>query len=634
MNSSAKGPVPANVFKDLISQVESLRLSIEQKADGGHALLQELPPDRHPSALNLLHYLAMRSQDIRPLQDKLARLGLSSLGRAEAHVMATINAVLHNLYLVSGQKIVEPASGDVFSAFASGADQLELNTVRLLGQHPQNRREHIIVTMSSDAAEDYLMVHTLLTSGMNCMRINCVHDGPETWTRMIEHLRNAEQATGLSCRVLMDLGGPKLRLGPMESIPSVLKVRPARAKDGCIRRPARIWMTTAGQSFSESPAADASLALDPGWLAEVQAGDRVRFVDNRGSKRTWRIREVTENGCWAEAKKTAYLVNGTVLSLENRSAEVRRETKIDGLEPVESVSLIRSGDILFMSLSEEPGKAALHDDNGDLLNPGRVSLAVPEVYRDIRLGEPVFFDDGRIAGIVEKRDATQVQVRITHTRIPVEKLEGKRGINLPETSLDLPALSAKDHRDLEFAVQHADMIGLSFTNSPEDVRLLNRSLSRLDREDIGVILKIETKTGFANLPTILIEALKLHACGVMIARGDLAVECGFERLSEVQEEILWVCESAHIPVVWATQVLEELTKGGHVTRAEVTDAAASQAAEAVMLNKGPYLVEAVKMLDDILQRMQGHHRKKHSMMRELQLASGFHEAQGQHKLSA
>ena len=117
------------------------------------------------------------------------------------------------------------------------------------------------------------------------------------------------------------------------------------------------------------------------------------------------------------------------------------------------------------------------------------------------------------------------------------------------------------------------------------------------------------------------EALKFPACGIMIARGDLAVECGFERLSEVQEEILWVCESAHVPVVWATQVLEGLTKGGHVTRAEVTDAAASQAAEAVMLNKGPFLVEAVEMLDDILQRMQGHHRKKRSMMRELQ--NGF-----------
>jgi pyruvate kinase len=109
----------------------------------------------------------------------------------------------------------------------------------------------------------------------------------------------------------------------------------------------------------------------------------------------------------------------------------------------------------------------------------------------------------------------------------------------------------------------------------------------------------------------------------MIARGDLAVECGFERMSEVQEEILWVCESAHVPVIWATQVLEGLTKRGHASRAEVTDAAVSQEAEAVMLNKGGHVIEAVKMLDNILQRMQGHRRKKRSMLRKLQLASGF-----------
>ena len=123
---------------------------------------------------------------------------------------------------------------------------------------------------------------------------------------------------------------------------------------------------------------------------------------------------------------------------------------------------------------------------------------------------------------------------------------------------------------------------------------------------------------------MLLEALKFPACGVMIARGDLAVECGFERMAEVQEEILWVCESAHVPVIWATQVLEGLTKRGHASRAEITDAAMSQAAECVMLNKGPHIIEAVTALDDILQRMQGHHSKKRSMLRQLHIASAFH----------
>lgn len=106
----------------------------------------------------------------------------------------------------------------------------------------------------------------------------------------------------------------------------------------------------------------------------------------------------------------------------------------------------------------------------------------------------------------------------------------------------------------------------------------------------------------------------------MIARGDLAVECGYERLAEIQEEILWMCEAAHLPVVWATQVLETMAKSGILSRAEVTDAASAVRAECVMLNKGPFIVEAVRALADILQRMRMHQVKKRPMLRKLRLA--------------
>jgi len=103
----------------------------------------------------------------------------------------------------------------------------------------------------------------------------------------------------------------------------------------------------------------------------------------------------------------------------------------------------------------------------------------------------------------------------------------------------------------------------------------------------------------------------------MIARGDLLVEIGYERLAEVQEEILWLCEAAHVPVVWATQVLEGLAQKGLPSRAEITDAAMGGRAECVMLNKGPHIVEAVRVLDSILQRMQAHQSKKSSRLRRL-----------------
>lgn len=624
MCSAVNDPPSAGAFDDLLHELLSLRDGIKLQVSQTRGRMPALTPERIESAENLLHYLAFRSRDIRPLQDRLARIGMSSLGRAEPHIMATIEAVIHNLMLVSGEAQQDNDVHPDYAAFDAGADRLEINTIRLLGQHPDNRRVHIIVTMPAIAADDYLMVHQLLRSGMNCMRINCAHDDPETWSKMISTLRSAERATGLSCKVLMDLGGPKLRLGSMSTRPAVIKIRPVRKSNGKLRRPSRIWLSPTESPFTDVPAADASIVVDAGWLANVATGDCISFEDARNSRRKWKVGEVMDKGCWVEAKKTCYLCNGTELTLAGSSDGQAAVTRITGLVEQDTVCRIRTGDILFVSNSDQPGSPALHGKEGELLNPGSVSLAIPEVFRDVRLGDPIFFDDGRIAGIIEKQSAKQLQVRITYTRKAIEKLEGGRGVNLPDSDLRLPALSKKDIEDIAFAARHADMIGLSFANEPEDVKALYGQLKKRGKEGIGAVLKIETKRGFANLPAMLLEALRFPACGVMIARGDLAVECGFERMSEIQEEILWVCEAAHIPVIWATQVLEGLTKRAEVSRAEVTDAAMSQAAEAVMLNKGSHIIEAVEMLDNILRRMQGHHRKKRSMLRKLELASAFH----------
>jgi pyruvate kinase len=154
---------------------------------------------------------------------------------------------------------------------------------------------------------------------------------------------------------------------------------------------------------------------------------------------------------------------------------------------------------------------------------------------------------------------------------------------------------------------------------------LQARLADHGRPDLGIMLKIETRKSFECLPSLLLQAMHSPAVGVMIARGDLAVECGFERLAEVQEEILWLCEAAHVPVVWATQVLENLAKSGLPSRAEISDAAMGERAECVMLNKGPYIVKAVALLDDILRRMQAHQDKKRAMLRRLGIAAAFQE---------
>ena len=164
------------------------------------------------------------------------------------------------------------------------------------------------------------------------------------------------------------------------------------------------------------------------------------------------------------------------------------------------------------------------------------------------------------------------------------------------------------------------MVGYSFVQSATDIGLLQDELARHRPEDwqrIGVIAKIETIEGVRNLPEIIIRAAGRQNFGVMIARGDLAVEIGFSRLAEMQEEILWLCEAAAVPVIWATQVLEEMVKSGLPTRGEMTDAAMSSRADCVMLNKGPNVAEAVSVLHALLTRMQEHQSKKTPNLRKL-----------------
>ena len=223
---------PEDLCENLITQLESLRNSIRQQTEAGRDVLQDFPSRHRASAENLLHYLALRSHDLRPLQDQLASLGLSSLGRAEPHVMASINSVLHNLRLLNGQAPIADDAMEDSTPFDMSEDVLERNTIKLFGERPEKRRAHIMVTMSSEAADDYLLVHQLVKAGMDCLRINCAHDDTVIWARTIDHLRDAERVTGRSCRILMDLGGPKLRTGAMQPVDDVLKIRPVRNSHG------------------------------------------------------------------------------------------------------------------------------------------------------------------------------------------------------------------------------------------------------------------------------------------------------------------------------------------------------------------------------------------------------------------
>ena len=607
-------------MESLVAELVELRRSMRALESSSTAHLARVHPSFAASARNLVHYLAVRGHDVRGLQRRLAALGLSSLGRAESHVLSTVDAVVKALRMMSGQQggpPPDPAEVD----FERGRGLLDEHTVALLGPEPAGRSVRIMVTMPSEAADDPRLVHRLVEAGMECMRINCAHDDEGAWGRMIEHLRTAELALDKVCRVSMDLAGPKIRTGPIEPGPAVIKISPTRDPVGRVLAPARVWLSPTAPPTAPPTPADAVISLDGEWLGRLTLGERVSFSDASGARRRLTIIHRGDSGVWAECLKTAYVVPGTTFRTER---EGEGSVAVGRIEPSPGRVPVAADDMLVLRRDGGPGLAAVRDGAGRVLTPATIGCTLPEAFEHVKAGEAIWFDDGRIGGVVERVFPSHIEVRIGQVKAGGDRLLADKGINLPDSRITIPALTTKDCQDLAFAARHADMVALSFAQEAADVDSLRRELAAQAGDRVpGIVLKIETRRGFDNLPAMLLAAMNGPCCGVMIARGDLAVECGFERLAEVQEEILWISEAAHVPVIWATQVLETLAKSGIPSRAEITDAAMGNRAECVMLNKGPHVVHAVQVLADILHRMAAHQSKKSAMLRELHIAQAF-----------
>ncbi|MEZ5055702.1 MAG: pyruvate kinase [Saprospiraceae bacterium] len=468
------------------------------------------------SARNLLHYLILRKYDLREMQEHLSSLGISSIGHSERYTLTNLTNILHLLYLLDGKTPEDlESSGIRFSLnYPKSKSRLQENTVKLFGPEKEAGHTRIMVTLPSEAAEDYGFVKSLLKKGVEILRINCSHDQPEDWEKMITHAKKAEKVLGVKALIYMDLAGPKLRTGPVKE----------KKSDG----------------------------------------------------------------------------------------KNKKKKKGPSLE-------LYKGDLLEVHKAEIQGK------QGKKGKPSTISTTLPEVFSDILPGQTIWFDDGKIGGVIKEVTEEKLLVEITNAAIDGSKLKGDKGINLPDTDIHLPSLTEYDLQTLPFVAKHADLVGYSFVRKPGDVKVLQKELKKLGREDVGIILKIETREAFDNLPLLIFRAMKSERTGIMIARGDLAVEVGWSRIAEVQEQIMWICEAAHMPYIWATQILETLAKSGVATRAEITDAALAARAECAMLNKGPYILDAVDTLRNVDMRMVAHHQKKMGALRPLHVAKRFFE---------
>ncbi|MDN2583629.1 pyruvate kinase [Aquibium sp. ELW1220] len=492
MDDELRALSPADEPAALLDEMVALREGIVGAAEPWLAAQGATGADARLT--NLAHYMALRRRDLRALQRRLMRVGLSSLGRLESRVLPTLDAVTVALAALAGRPIAAAPAPDG-DAFFRGEARLAAETDALFGPARAARRGRIMVTLPGSAATDPGLILDLARRGMDIARINCAHDDAAAWRAIAAHVRSAGEAVGRRLTVLMDVAGPKIRIE----------------------------------------------AVVPERKAKVQAGDAVR--------------------------------------------------------------LTAAG--LPVATPEAPFCAV---------------VSLPAIVERVRAGDRVRYDDGKMEGVVERTAPGEAIIRITRTKPGGAKLKPEKGLNMPDTDLDLSPLTSKDEGDLAAVVACADMVGYSFVSRPEDIDLLEAALARHGEAAarLGIVAKIEQPRAVSNLPDLIARVVATgRPFGVMIARGDLAAEIGFERTAEMQEEILWICEAASVPTIWATQVLEDLVKDGLPSRGEMTDAAMAARAECVMLNKGPHAAEAVTLLDGMMGRMDEHIFKKTPTLRAL-----------------
>ena len=567
------------------AQLRQIRRGMLALADESAEQLGAVAPGYRASARNLLHFIALHRQHHVGLADQLHQLGLSSLAGSDPHVLASVDAVLLALQALQGQPVPAPAE-------PAGAelDLMASHCTLLFG--PSSSAPGIMVTLPAEAACDGEadgLIAQLLEAGMTLARINCAHDDASVWHALAGRVRHQSRERGKPCRIAVDLGGPKLRTGALPALEGVLRAKPARDRYGRLMQPAQLLASDRPERCPPVPGA-VRLPVEPQPWERFHGGDTLIGPDASGRQRSLKVVGVEPWGLRLEVEQGCRFVAG----LRFEGAE-QRQLVVGPLPPEPGSLTLQPGDRLWLEGDPPEGEAppAGHPVIG---------CNLPELIPLITKGERVMFDDGKITARVIEPGRHRLLLEVVAAKGGKARLRGDKGINFPDSRLHTPALTAKDIDDLAFAVAAGDIVNFSFVHSPADIAALHRELQHHRRDDLAVVLKIETRQAYEGLPQLLLEAMRCPApLGVMIARGDLAVECGWESLAQIQHDILRLCAAAHVPCIWATQVLDELARHGLPTRAEITDAAMGAQAHALMLNKGPNITAAVRALRTITQ---------------------------------
>jgi pyruvate kinase len=625
-------------FEILGEKLNKIYLNILERAKNAHDKFlfivkdNENETDKILSLDNLLCYLVLREQNLSDLQISLVEEGLSSLAMSEGNVLFSIEQVLKHF----GIKPVNPASLRKIDPQRKRLIMTKRSKL-MFGSMPKERKTHIMVTLDSSDIYQYELIGQLLGNGMDIARINCAHNTAKEWKLIVETLRGTEEqllqdgkvVERRRCKVLMDLGGPKIRTGPMELKVRPLQIfspkdihgRPMRLVEGFLDGEAIETEVLNLEGATSSSFVIAVSKINYGGLGSLKIGQKITFKDARdGRPRKLTVLErISPTKVRIGLEHTAFLMEGTKLECQINDSDNDNDLKCSftvGVTKPQPIEIsVEAGNILRLYRDTRLGHAG--DRNHFEDDPASISCTYPDILDQVKVGHRVFIDDGKIEAVVKSSNGKYLELEIVSPHGIIAKIKSNKGMNFPDSGIRTPALTEEDIKNLDFIVKHADMVGLSFVHGPQDVYDLHNELTRRNCADMGIIAKIETSDSVNNLARTLIAGLGLPKFAVLIARGDLAVEVGFENLAFIQEDILCLCEAAHIPVVLATQILESLTESGLRSRPEIADALLmGRRAECVMLSNGPNILEAVRTLARLLNSGKQRYLIKYQLFKE------------------
>ena len=551
--------------------------------------------NQNPSIQNLKAYIYLRSKDITTLQEELTNVGLSSLGRSQSCIISSIN---HDLIILSALLELDTTQLEIEDIFLNFKQSQEImrEKATVFGKTDSSFKTKVMVTLPSLDKDSPSLIKELISAGTSILRINTAHDNFFAWEEMASIIKKENSIQDKDTKIYVDLAGPKNRTGKIIKNIQPFKIGSTEGEK------VEIISKELKNIQTKSKTADtqfATLVVDHTFYDHAYKSKSILIKDiQKGKKQTFKLA--------IEDERLFAIIDKKILILPNTTVKIKKEdevfkSKLYNFELQAEIIRLFRGDKIIITPDEIEGYGNYEYEKNSY--SAIINCSNKEIFDYVQIGDVIFIDDGKIGCEVTNHFPIGLECKIFLAKENGTVLKEEKGINFPNTDLKISAITPTDEKNFEDIVQFADIIGISFAQTKEDIKKLQNMLQTKDKNDITIVPKIETKLALQNLPEILEQLLESKNYALMIARGDLAIEVEFDNLPYIQEEIFNICEAAHVPVIYATQILEGKMKNNLPSRAEVIDAANAQRADCVMLNKGPFVVDTVISIKKILRQV-------------------------------